>query len=38
MMAAVDDLVFNVTQALKQKGMYENTLIVFASDNGELLL
>jgi len=34
MMAAVDDLVFNVTQALKQKGMYENTLIVFASDNG----
>mmetsp|Transcript_33291 Transcript_33291/g.48186 ORF Transcript_33291/g.48186 Transcript_33291/m.48186 type:complete len:707 (-) Transcript_33291:479-2599(-) len=33
-MAAVDDLVFNVTQALKQKGMYENTLILYASDNG----
>lgn len=33
-MSVVDDLVFNVTQALKQKGMYENTLILFASDNG----
>eukprot|EP01035_Chromulina_nebulosa_P040100 gene40100-54213_t len=34
MMAVVDDLVYNVTEALKQKGMYENTLILYASDNG----
>ena len=34
MMACVDDAVFNITQALKARGMYENTLIVYSSDNG----
>ena len=34
MVAVIDDLVHNVTEALKQKDMYENTLILFASDNG----
>ena len=34
MMAAVDDAVENITQALKDKGMWENTLVVYYSDNG----
>lgn len=31
---ALDDLVASVMQTLKDKGEYENTLIVFGSDNG----
>ena len=34
MMAAVDDGVGSVVEALKRKGIYENTLIFFISDNG----
>jgi len=34
MMAAVDDMVLNITNALKEKGMYNDTLIFFLSDNG----
>jgi len=34
MLSAVDEGIQNVTQALKQKGMLEETLIVFTSDNG----
>lgn len=30
----VDDVVKQVTEALKKNGIYENTIIVFASDNG----
>lgn len=34
MVAALDDAVFNITQALKDKGMWEDTLVVYYSDNG----
>lgn len=34
MMAAVDDVIGNVTQALKASGKWDNTLIIFSSDNG----
>lgn len=34
MMAAVDDVIANVTQALKDTGHWNNTLIIFSSDNG----
>ncbi|XP_033759785.1 arylsulfatase B-like isoform X1 [Pecten maximus] len=34
MVTAMDDVIGNVTQALKAHGMYEDTLIVFTSDNG----
>lgn len=34
MLAALDDSVRNVTEALKSSGLYNNTVIVFASDNG----
>jgi arylsulfatase A-like enzyme len=30
MLAALDDSIHNVTQALKAKGLYNNTIIVFA--------
>ena len=34
MMACVDDAVHNITKALKARGMYDNTLFVYSSDNG----
>lgn len=34
MLAALDESVANVTQALRRHGMYNNSVIVFASDNG----
>ena len=34
MITALDDVVGNVTQKLKDVGIYENTIIVFSSDNG----
>lgn len=34
MVTAMDDVIGNVTEALKSNGMYEDTLIVFTSDNG----
>ena len=36
MHAALDDSVANVTEALIQAGMINNTVIVFTSDNGGL--
>ena len=35
MSSVVDEAVQNVTEALKANGMWENTLLVFSSDNGE---
>ena len=34
MITAMDDVVGNLTQKLKEVGMYDNTVIVFSSDNG----
>lgn len=34
MMAQLDDAIFNVTSALQSAGMWEDTLLVFTSDNG----
>lgn len=34
MLAAMDEAVGQVIAALKEKGMFDNTLVVFASDNG----
>ena len=34
MITALDDVVGNVTQKLKEVGIYENTIIIFSSDNG----
>ena len=34
MVTAMDDVVGNITAQLKKNGMFENTLIVFLSDNG----
>ena len=34
MITGIDDSVKQVTEALKDKGMYENTIIIFSSDNG----
>jgi len=37
MLTAADEAVGNVTAALKQAGMYEDTLIVFTTDNGAVI-
>jgi len=34
MMSALDDSVGNVTRALHQRGMLNNTIIIFSTDNG----
>ena len=34
MITALDDVVGNLTQKLKDVGSYENTIIIFSSDNG----
>jgi arylsulfatase A-like enzyme len=34
MIAAVDDSIGEIVQALKLKQLWENTLIIFSSDNG----
>jgi len=34
MSSVLDEMVKNVTQALKKKGMWDNTLFIFSSDNG----
>jgi len=34
MVTAVDDVIGRLINSLKQKGIYDNTLIVFSSDNG----
>eukprot|EP00928_Gymnodinium_smaydae_P069341 TRINITY_DN5277_c1_g1_i2.p1 TRINITY_DN5277_c1_g1~~TRINITY_DN5277_c1_g1_i2.p1 ORF type:complete len:514 (-),score=31.57 TRINITY_DN5277_c1_g1_i2:47-1588(-) len=34
MISAVDEAIGNVTSLLKHRGMYDNTLIIFSSDNG----
>jgi arylsulfatase A-like enzyme len=36
-LAAVDEAVLNITNALKQKGMYEDTIIIYMSDNGGII-
>ena len=34
----MDDAIGNITTSLKENGLYENTVIVFVSDNGGNLL
>ena len=34
MVTAMDDVVGNVTESLKEAGMYENSVIIWFSDNG----
>lgn len=34
MVASLDESVGNITKALKRKGLYDNSVIVFTTDNG----
>ena len=34
MVSALDDAVGNVTSALREKGILDNTIIIFSTDNG----
>ena len=34
MVTAMDDVVGNVTESLKEAGLYENSVIIWFSDNG----
>ena len=34
MVTGIDDTMKQVTEALKANGMYDNTIIIFTSDNG----
>ena len=34
MVTALDDVVGNITRCLKDQKMYNNTIIIFSSDNG----
>lgn len=34
MVTALDDVVGNITKTLKDIGVYQNTIIIFTSDNG----
>lgn len=34
MVSSLDESVGKVTKALKKKGIYDNTIIVFTTDNG----
>ena len=36
LVTAMDDVIGNVTETLKINGMYENSIIIFISDNGGL--
>ena len=37
MVTAMDDFVGTLVQSLKKQGMYEDTVIIFSSDNGGLV-
>ena len=37
MVTALDDVVGNLTRKLREVGIYENTIIIFSSDNGGIL-
>eukprot|EP00965_Chrysotila_dentata_P183911 6072318-Pleurochrysis_carterae.AAC.1 len=37
MVTMVDDIIGNVTQKLRDRGMWEDTLMIFASDNGGIV-
>ena len=37
MVTAMDDFVGTLVQSLKNQGMYEDTVIIFSSDNGGLV-
>lgn len=36
MISVVDSAIANITAALKAKGLWDDALIIFSSDNGEL--
>ena len=38
MVTALDDVVGNLTKTLKNLRMYDNTMIIFTSDNGGSIL
>ena len=37
MITEIDDGIGSIIQKLKEKGLYDNTIIVFTSDHGEYL-